>query len=124
MRALMLSALALTALFLVLGGCSSGRTYWSNNSTYWSRPNAKLEGVARESGACYKAAVEAVEGEFPSAFPVATAFGTTSARLLPPTEPPPKLWARSPREAGFARFDEQMRYERCMQQRGWSPTRS
>jgi hypothetical protein len=60
----MLSALALTALVLVLGGCSSGRTYWSNNSTYWSRPDAKLEDVARESGACYKAAVEAVEGEF------------------------------------------------------------
>ena len=76
-----------------------------------------------ESGTA-KAAVEAVEGESPSALPAATASGSTSARLLPPTEPPPKLWARSPREAGFARFDEQMRYERCMQQRGWSRTRS
>jgi hypothetical protein len=115
MRVLMLYALALTALVLVLGGCSS---------TYWSRPDAKLDALAHESGACYKAAVEAVEGESPSALPAATASGSTSARLLPPTEPPPKLWARSPRESGFARFDEQMRYERCMQQRGWSRTRS
>ena len=116
MRVLMLSALALSAVVLVLGGCSSG-------STYWSRPDAKLEDVAHESGACYKAAVEAVEGEFPSALPSATASGTTSARLLPPTDPPPKLWARSPREAGFGRFDEQLRYERCMRQRGWTTTR-
>jgi hypothetical protein len=111
----MLSALALTALVLVLGGCSG---------TYWSRPDAKLEDLAHESQACYAAAVEAVEGASPSALPAPTASGSTSARLLPPTEPPPKLWARSPGEAGFGRFDEQLRYERCMQRRGWSPTRS
>lgn len=115
MRVLMLSALALTALILVLGGCSS---------TYWTRPGAKLEDLAHEADACYKAAVEAVEGESPSALPGAAASGSTRARLLPPTEPPPKLWARSPREASFARFDEQLRYERCMRQRGWSTTRS
>ena len=117
MRVLMLSALALTALVLVLGGCSSAYTYWS-------RPDAKLEDLAHESQTCYAAAVEAVEGAAPSALPAPTASGSTSARLLPPTEPPPKLWARSPREAGFGRFDEQMRYERCMQRRGWSATRS
>lgn len=111
----MLSALALTALILVLGGCSS---------TYWTRPNTKLEDLAHESRACYKAAVESVEGESPSALPAAAASGATSARLLPPTEPPPKLWTRSPREASFARFDEQLRYESCMRQRGWSATRS
>ena len=115
MRVLMLSALALTALVLVLSGCSTA-------ATYWTRPGATLEDVANESETCYRAAVRAVEGEFPSAFPAASSPNTP--RLLPPTEPPPKLWARSPREAGFARFDEQLHYERCMHQRRWSATRS
>jgi hypothetical protein len=120
MRVLMMSALALTAVVLVLGGCSTSNTY-TTYTTYWTRPGATLEEVAHESEACYRKAVEAVEGEFPSAFPAAS--GSNSARVLPPTEPPPKLWTLAPREAKFARFDEQLKYERCMRQRGWSATR-
>jgi hypothetical protein len=116
MRVLMRSALALTALVLVLGGCS--------RNTYWTRPGATLQDVAGEAESCYVAAVRSVEGEFPSAFPKDGPPGPKGGRLLPPTEPPPKLWARAPREAGFVRFDEQLRYERCMRQRGWSATRS
>jgi hypothetical protein len=126
MRVLMLSVLALTAVVLVLGGCSTAANVTTLNLTnaYWTRPSASLQEVADESRACYVAAVQAVEGEYPSAFPAAGVPGPRGGRLLPPTEPPPKLWARSPREAGFARFDEQLRYERCMRQRGWSATRS
>jgi hypothetical protein len=105
----MLSVLALVALVLVLSGCTTA---------YWTRPGAKLDDLASESQACY---VAAVDGEYPAAFPAA---GNTGGRLLPPTEPPPQLWNRSPRQAGFERFDEQLRYERCMRQRGWSATRS
>ena len=124
MRVLMLSVLALTAVVLVLGGCSTAANVTTLNLTnaYWTRPSASLQEVADESRACYVAAVQAVEGEYPSAFPAAG--DSKGGRLLPPTEPTPKLWARSPREAGFARFDEQLRYERCMRQRGWSATRS
>ena len=127
MRVLMLSVLALTAAVLVLGGCSTTANMTTTNlttTTYWTRPGASLQEVASESRACYVAAVQAVEGEYPSAFPAAGDSSPKGGRLLPPTEPPPKLWARSPREAGFARFDEQLRYERCMRQRGWSATRS
>ena len=129
MRVLMLSVLALTAVVLVLSGCSTAANLTTLNltntyNTYWTRPGASLQEVADESRACYVAAVQAVEGEYPSAFPAAGDPGPRGGRLQPPTEPPPKLWARSPREAGFARFDEQLRYERCMRQRGWSATRS
>jgi hypothetical protein len=118
MRLLMLSALALTAIVLVLGGCSTATNL--TTTTYWTRPGATLDQLATESEACYAKAVEAVEGEFPSAFPRPGA----PAGLLPPTEPPPKLWARAPREAAFARFDEQFNYDRCMRKRGWTPKRA
>jgi hypothetical protein len=110
MRILMLSCLALTALVLFLAGCSTA---------YWSRPGSELPDLASESHACY---ASAIGGESPAAFPAQSPRG--SARLLPSTEPPPQLWERSPRQAGFARFEEQQRYERCMQQRGWRATRS
>jgi hypothetical protein len=110
MRILMLSCLALTALILLFAGCSS---------TYWSRPGAELPDLAAESHACY---ASAVGGESPAALPSQSPRG--SGRLLPSTEPPPRLWERSPGQAGFSRFDEQSRYERCMQQRGWRATRS
>ena len=107
-------ALALSGLALLLGACSTtccGRAYWT-------RPDADLSELASESQACYAAAID---GTYPAAFPSA---GNTGGRLLPPTEPPPQLWNRSPRQAGFERFDEQLHYERCMQQHGWSATRS
>ena len=111
MRALVLSSLTLAALILLFASCTTA-------TTYWSRPGAELQDLASESHSCY---ASAVGGDHPSAFP---APGNSGGRLLPSTEPPPKLWDRSPRQAGFERFDEQQRYERCMQQRGWRATRS
>jgi hypothetical protein len=34
------------------------------------------------------------------------------------------LWKRPPRQAAFERYDEQVRYERCMHERGWVPAGS
>jgi hypothetical protein len=122
MRALVLSSLAVAALILIFAGCTT-------TTSYWSRPGAELQDLASESHSCYAAAVGA---DSPSASPALRAEQNPAAstapvprggRLLPSTEPPPKLWARAPRDAGFERFDEQQRYERCMQQRGWRPTR-
>jgi hypothetical protein len=115
MRTLVLSSLALAALILMFTGCTS--------TTYWSRPGAKLDDLADESHACYAAAVGG--DNQPAAFAAESRPPLPrGGRLLPPTEPPPKLWARAPREAGFERFDEQLRYERCMERRGWRPTRA
>jgi hypothetical protein len=108
MRNLMLTALALTALALVLAGCTQA---------YWDRPGARLADLAQDSENCYQAAL-AIES--PSAFAVTTG----SPRLLPRTEPPPALWKRPPRQAALERFDEQLRYERCMSQLGWRATRA
>jgi hypothetical protein len=113
MRALVLSSLALAALILIFAGCTT-TTY------YWSRPGAELQVLAEESHACYAAAVGGEDQ--PAAFAAPAPRG--SGRLLPSTEPPPKLWGRAPREAGFERFDEQLRYERCMERLGWRPTRA
>jgi hypothetical protein len=100
------AALALTA-------CST--TYWDRNA-YWDRPGATLPVLAHESGSCYQAALDP---DTPSAFP-----GSGPANpVLPRTQPPPKLWERAPRDAGFERFDEQARYERCMRVLGWRPAR-
>ena len=116
MRVLMLSSLALTAFILLFAGCTTA---------YWARPGAELPDLAQESHDCY---VGAVGGDYPSALAAQSPSPRESStprggRLLPSTEPPPKLWVRAPREAGFGRFDEQQRYERCMVQRGWRPTR-
>jgi hypothetical protein len=81
-------------------------------TAYWDRPGANLTQVVSESEACYRAALD---DDSPSAL----ATAESSMRLLPRSEPPPALWKRAPRQAGFGRFDEQQRYERCMRQRGW-----
>jgi hypothetical protein len=107
MRAIMLTALALTALALMLSGCTTA---------YWDRPGAQLPDLARESEACYQVALDPAT---PAAFP---ARGATE-RLLPRTEPPPALWNRAPREAALEHFDEQLRYERCMRSLGWQVAR-
>ena len=49
---------------------------------------------------------------------------STGPHLLPRSEPPPGVWTRAPRQAGLSRFDEQLRYERCMRDRGWSAGRN
>jgi hypothetical protein len=99
----------LISLALVLTACAT--PYWDPKA-YWTRPAATLPVLAEESEACYRASLDP---ESPSAFP-GSGSGST---LLPRTQPPPKLWERAPREAGFERFDEQLRYERCMRVRGW-----
>lgn len=104
----MLTALVLTALALVLAGCTTA---------YWDRPGAQLPELARESESCYQAALDP---ETPAAFP---AKGATEG-LLPRTAPPPTLWKLAPREAAFEHFDEQLRYERCMRALGWQPVRA
>jgi hypothetical protein len=95
------------ALALAAGGCTTA---------YWDRPGARLPVLAAESEACYQAAVD-VEA------PAALAVAVGGPRLLPRTEPPPRLWARSPGEATLEHFDEQLRYEACMRARGWRATR-
>jgi hypothetical protein len=92
--------ISLLAASVILAGCTTA---------YWGRPGATLPALAEESQACYHAALAA---EAPR------------GALLPGTEPPPKLWELAPRQAGFARLDEQLRYQRCMTARGWEARRS
>ena len=98
-------ATILTVLVALLAGCTSA---------YWDRPGATLPVLARESEGCYR---DAVDMEAPAALPGPSG----GPRLLPRSTPPPKLWARAPRQASLEHFDEQMRYERCMVARGWVP---
>ena len=107
-------AIKLIAIALVLTACA---TAYRDPKAYWTRPAATLPVLADEADACYRAALDA---DAPSAFP----NSASGPRLLPRTEPPPKLWEREPRQAGFERFDEQLRYERCMRVRGWRPART
>ena len=97
----------------VLGGCAGKGAVMT---AYWSRPGATLPDLASESDTCYQAAVDMAE---PSALPCPTG----GPKLIPRVTPPPKLWSRLPREAGFERFDEQLKYERCMTARGWVPAK-
>ena len=96
--------ISLIATALVLTGCTT---------SYWDRPGATLPVLADESETCYRGAIDT---ESPSALP---GPGASPSTMLPRTTPPPKLWERAPREAGFEHLDEQLRYERCMRVRGW-----
>jgi len=105
--------ISLTAALIVLTACAT--PYWDPKA-YWTRPDATLPQLADESGACYRSSLDP---DMPSAFP-----GTSPTNpLLPRSSPPPKLWERAPRDVTFERFDEQLRYERCMRIRGWKPAR-
>ena len=113
--------LGLLLVAATLTGCSTAA--WDRSGeivparAYWGRPGATLPVLADESQACYHAAI--VE-ESPSALP-----GSGRGRLLlPRTEPPPRLWERAPRKAGFEHVDEELRYDRCMKARGWEARRS
>ncbi len=101
--------IALLLLTLAATGCTSA--YWDPKS-FWSRPGARLPELADETEACYQAAIDV---ESPSAL----AAGSSGPRLLPRTEPPPRVWDRAPHQVTFERFDEQARYDRCMRARGW-----
>jgi len=107
-------AISLISIALVLTACA---TPYRDPKAYWTRPDATLPVLAEESESCYRVSLDA---ETPAAFP----SGSAGPRLLPRTEPPPTLWQREPRQAGFERFDEQLRYERCMRVRGWRPART
>ena len=107
-------AIKLITVALVLTACA---TPYRDPKAYWTRPSATLPVLASESEECYRASIDS---EAPSALP---SFGPGSG-LLPRTQPPPKLWEREPRNANFERFDEQLRYERCMRERGWRPART
>jgi hypothetical protein len=109
----LMRAITLIAATLVLAACA---TPYKDPKAFWTRPDATLPELADESEACYRAALDA---EAPSAFP-----GSAGPLLLPRTQPPPKLWERAPREAGFERYEEQLRYERCMRVRGWRAQRT
>lgn len=106
--------LILTVLAGLLAGCAGKPAYLN---AYWSRPGGSLQVLASESDTCYQAALDF---EAPSALPGPTG----GPRLLPRSTPPPRLWARAPRNAGFERFDEQLKYERCMQARGWEAAKA
>jgi len=106
--------ISLLAAIVVVTACAGPN--WDPKA-YWTRPAAMLPDLAQESDACYRAALDP---DMPAAFP-----GTSPRNsILPRTTPPPKLWERAPREVAFERFDEQLKYERCMRVRGWEPTRA
>ena len=107
-------AITAIALMLVLGACAMP---YHDPRVFWTRPDATLPVLADESAACYRASLDP---DMPSAFP----SGSSGLRLQGRTEPPPRLWERDPRQAGFERFEEQLRYERCMGLRGWTPART
>lgn len=92
---------------LAIGACTTA---------FWDRPGATQLARAQDTEACYRGALGA---PLPAALPRATA-GAPSA---PSDQPPPALWRRAPSEAGFARFDEQLRYDRCMRDLGYRPSR-
>ena len=99
-----------TTILVVLAGLLAG---CGTTTAYWDRPGANLSQVVSESEACYRAALG-------DDYPLALATRESAVQLLPRSEPPPALWKRTPRQAGFERFDEQQRYERCMRQHGWT----
>jgi hypothetical protein len=103
-----MNALVLILLAGLVAGCTNA---------YWARPGARLPDLVSESEGCYRGSL-AVEA------PSALAGPTGQPRLLSRTTPPPRLWQRAPRQAAFATFEEQLRYERCMQARGWQRARA
>jgi hypothetical protein len=101
-----------SAVVLLVAGCST-----STSLPYWGRPGATRAQLVDDTSTCYRASLD---DEYPSALPGAA----STSQLLPRSEPPPRVWTLPPREAGLGRFDEQLRYERCMRDRGWAATRS
>ena len=85
--------------------------------SYWARGGATRAELVNDTTACYRASLD---DEYPSALPGAA----PRSQLLPRSEPPPRVWTLSPRESGLGRFDEQLRYEQCMRDRGWVATRT
>jgi len=83
-------------------------------TTFWDRPGATRLTLADDTERCYRRAVDV---PFPAALPRVQTSG------VPADRPPPALWRRSPGEAGFATFDQEQRFERCMREGGYRSTR-
>jgi hypothetical protein len=98
----------LTVLVGLTAGCTS-------TTAYWDRPGASFPQLVSEAEGCYR---DALSEPSPSALP------GEASRAVRRSELPPALWKRPPRQAGLERFDEQLRYERCMHARGWVPSGS
>jgi len=94
---------------LLLAGCAT--------PSFWAKPGATRPVLARDTGACYRAALAT---DYPSALSQPTAPPAVST---PRDVPPPRLWTRAPHEVGFERFDERLRYEKCMADLGYRTTR-
>ncbi|HEV8473368.1 MAG TPA: hypothetical protein VGR82_11390 [Methylomirabilota bacterium] len=86
---------------------------------YWTKPGATRTVLVDDTEACYRIALLSTDS--PSA--LAREAGSTSGLRMPLSAPPPELWNRAPREVGFERFDERLRYEKCMTDLGYRPTR-
>ncbi len=99
---------AILTMATALTGCSE---------RFWARPDTPLPTLARDAEGCYRRAVAAEAAALP---------GPDARRgpLLLTTEPPPAVWERAPASAGFTRFDEQLRYEACMTERGYRTART
>lgn len=94
---------------LLLAGCAT--------PSFWTKPDATRPVLARDTEACYHAALAT---DYPSALSQAAA---PPAAATPRDVPPPALWTRAPHEVGFERFDERLRYEKCMADLGYRTTR-
>src|SRR5690349_19630012 len=106
-----------SAIVLLMAGCSTAPALSTSAQPYWARPGATRDELVNDTTACYRASLD---DQYPSALPGAT----SNSKVLPLSEPPPRIWTLSPRETGLERFDEQLRYERCMRDRGWLATRT
>jgi hypothetical protein len=106
-----MKTLATIILVLLLAACAT--------PPYWTKPGVTRPVLADDTTACYWAALGSTES--PSALSRPT--GSTSTSGLPLSVPPPELWNRAPREVGFERFDERLRYEKCMADLGYRTTR-
>ena len=85
-------------------------------TAFWDRPGATRSSLADDTETCYRRAVD-----MPS--PAALPGGMGPGPRIPPDQPPPALWRRSPGEAGFVTFDQEQRFERCMRELGYRSTR-
>ncbi len=94
---------------LLLAGCAT--------PSFWTKPGATRPVLVRDTEACYHAALAT---DYPSALSRPT---PPPAVATPRDAPPPALWTRAPHAVGFERFDERLRYDKCMADLGYRTTR-
>jgi hypothetical protein len=108
-----MKALAPLTLVLLLAACAT--------PSYWTKPGATRPVLAHDTEACYRAALSSAD--YPSALSQPAPSPTTPSPATARSTPPSELWTRAPRDAGFERFDERLRYEKCMADLGYQTTR-